>query len=353
MARKILKGLRLLIGLPVLVVFLYLAFMTVTDYRPQEAIDLEIKNNRTEILKKGKPLSILTFNIGYCGLDAAEDFFMDGGVRSRCSSREQTQANLQRITGFLTGATADVIVLQEVDVASSRSYRVDESAYLQKNLAGHGSVFAFNYKVPWVPVPLARPMGAVASGLLTFSRFHVRSAVRYSFPGSEAWPRQLAELDRCFIESRLPVEGGKELVLLNSHLSVFDRGGRIRKLQLAYMKKRIMDEYSRGNHVIVGGDWNHGLPGTEPERFKAATARPGWYMALPDDFTPPGFAWAVDKAVPSIRSNGTAYKEGQNFLAVIDGFLVSANVEIRTVTGHDLAFRNSDHNPVSALFVLK
>jgi endonuclease/exonuclease/phosphatase family metal-dependent hydrolase len=353
MARKILKGLRLLIGLPVLVVILYLGFMTVTDYRPQEAIRLEIKNNRAEILKKGMPLSILTFNIGYCGLDAAEDFFMDGGRRSRCRSLAQTWNNLKNITAFLSVANTDLVLLQEVDVRSSRSYRVDESADLQKNLAGHGAVFAFNYKVPWVPVPLARPMGAVASGLLTFSRFHVRSAVRYGLPGSEAWPRQLAELDRCFIESRLPVEGGKELVLINSHLSVFDRGGRIRRLQLAYMKKRIMDEYSRGNHVIVGGDWNHGLPGTDPERFKAATARPGWYMALPDDFTPPGFAWAVDKTVPSIRSNGTAYQEGENFVAVIDGFLVSANVEIRTVTGRDLAFRNSDHNPVSAVFVLK
>jgi len=353
MAKKIFKVLRLLIGLPVLVVFLYLLFMTVTDFRPQEASNLEIKNNRAEILKKNMPFSILTFNIGYGGLDAAEDFFMDGGVRSRCSSREQTQTNLRCITGFLAGAKADVIFLQEVDINASRSYRLDEAAGLQEHLAGHGAIFAVNYKVPWVPVPVTRPMGAVLSGLLTFSRFHVRSAVRNSLPGSEAWPRQLAELDRCFIESRLPVEGGKELVLFNSHLSVFDRGGRIRKLQLAYMKKRISAEYQQGNYVIVGGDWNHGLPGTDPGLFRSTAVRPGWYVALPDAFTPPGFAWAVDKTVPSIRSNGTAYRPGENFVAVIDGFLVSANVEIRQVTGHDLAFRNSDHNPVSALFVLK
>ena len=204
---------------------------------------------------------------------------------------EQTLTNLQHISRFLSGARADLLLLQEVDAKASRSYRVDELAHLRNDLAGYGAIFAVNYKVPWVPVPLTRPMGAVESGLLTFSRFKVRSAVRYRLPGQEAWPRQLAELDRCFIESRLPVEGGKELVLLNSHLSVFDRGGRIRKLQLAYLKKRITDEYSRGNHVIVGGDWNHGLPGTDPERFKAAMARPGWYMALPDDFTPPGFAF--------------------------------------------------------------
>jgi endonuclease/exonuclease/phosphatase family metal-dependent hydrolase len=341
------------IGMLALVVFMYLAFMTITDYRPKEAIDLDIENNKTDILKKGVAFSVLTFNVGYCGLDAGEDFFMDGGNASRCSSLEQTLTNLETISSFLSGEKADVIVLQEVDVKSSRSHQVDELAHLKNKLVGYGAIFAVNYKVPWVPVPLTRPMGAVMSGLLTFSRFTVRSAARYRLPGTEAWPRQLADLDRCLLETRLPIEGGKELVLLNAHLSVFDKGGRIRKLQLAYIKKRIMAEYGNGNHVIVGGDWNHGLPGTGPELFKATRARPRWYMALPDDFAPPGFAWAVDKTVPSIRSNGTAYKEGENFVAVIDGFMVSPNVEIRKVSGHNLAFKNSDHNPVSAVFVLK
>jgi endonuclease/exonuclease/phosphatase family metal-dependent hydrolase len=341
------------IGLLALVVLLYLAFMTITDYRPAKAINLEIKNNRAATLKKGVPLSILTFNIGYCGLDAGEDFFMDGGTGSRCTSLEQTQSNLKNITSFLSREKADLMVLQEVDSKSSRSYQVNELDYLEKNLAGYGTIFAVNYKVPWVPVPLTRPMGAVMSGLLTFSRFNVRSAVRYRFPGSEAWPRQLAELDRCFIEIRLPLAGGKKLVLLNSHLSAFDKGGRIRKLQLEYMKKRLLDEYEKGNYVIAGGDWNHGLPGTDPKFFKATMARPGWYVLLPEDFTPSGFAWAVDKTMPTVRNNGSAYKEGENFVAIIDGFLVSPNVEIIKVTGHNLAFQNSDHNPVSAVFVLK
>jgi endonuclease/exonuclease/phosphatase family metal-dependent hydrolase len=348
-----LSGLCWGIGLLALVVLLYLAFMTLTDYQPQEAINLDINNNTAAILQKDVPLSVTTFNIGYCGLDAGEDFFMDGGARSRCKSLEQTRINLENITSFLVAEKPDLIVLQEVDVKSSRSYRVNELDYLEKNLANYGTIFAVNYQVPWVPVPLTRPMGAVVSGLLTFSRFKVQNAVRYRLPGSEAWPRQLAELDRCFIESRLPVAGGKELVLLNSHLSVFDKGGRIRKLQLGYMKKRLLDEYKKGNYVIAGGDWNHGLPGTDPKLFKAAMARPGWYVKLPEDFTPPGFAWAVDKTVPTVRNNGTAYKEGENFVAVIDGFLTSPNVEIQKVNGHNLAFQYSDHNPVSALFVLR
>jgi hypothetical protein len=41
-------------------------------------------------------------------------------------------------------------------------------------------------------------------------------------------------------------------------------------------------------------------------------ARPGWYVTLPEDFTPSGFVWAVDKTVPTIRSNALAYKESEN-----------------------------------------
>jgi len=353
MVRNPSKWLLALIGVPALIVFLFLAFLIVSDYRPEAEIPLDIEHNQDLILRKNVPLTVMTFNIGYCGLDAGEDFFMDGGTHSRCRSLGQTWTNLKEITRFLTAAGPDLLALQEVDSRSSRSYRVDERAYLQTHFPGHGGVFAVNYQVPWVPVPLTRPMGAVQSGLLTLSRYRISAAVRYRYPGSEAWPGQLAELDRCFLQTRLPVAGGKELLLLNSHLSVFDKGGRIRKLQLAYLRQRVMAEYESGNHVIVGGDWNHGLPGTDAKRFKAAMAPPAWYVMIPEDFSPPGFAWAVDKTVPTIRSNGSAYKRGENFVAVIDGFLVSPNVEIIRVSGCNLDFRNSDHNPVAAVFILR
>jgi endonuclease/exonuclease/phosphatase family metal-dependent hydrolase len=353
MIRRLSQWLLALIGVPALIVLLFLAFLTVSDYRPAPAVHLGIDNNQDRLLPKNVQFTVMTFNIGYCGLDAGEDFFMDGGTHSRCRSLEQTWTNLKEITRFLTASGPDLLALQEVDSRASRSYRVDERSCLQASFPGHGAAFAVNYQVAWVPVPLTRPMGAVKSGLLTLCRYRMGAAVRYRYPGSEAWPRQLAELDRCFLQTRLPLTGGGELLLLNSHLSVFDKGGRIRKLQLAYLRQHIVAEYRKGNHVIVGGDWNHGLPGTAATFFKAAMAPPGWYVMVPEDFTPPGFAWAVDRTVPTVRSNGTAYRQGENFVAVIDGFLVSPNVEIVKVDGRDLAFRNSDHNPVAAVFILR
>ncbi|MDU7253332.1 MAG: endonuclease/exonuclease/phosphatase family protein, partial [Clostridium sp.] len=44
---------------------------------------------------------------------------------------------------------------------------------------------------------------------------------------------------------------------------------------------------------------------------------------------------------------------GENFTAVIDGFLVSDNIEVISVKAHSMDFKNTDHNPVNMKFKLK
>lgn len=355
MIKKILKTITGLLILVIVVVAAFTAFLTVTDYRPDALTPLEMTYNNQDTKKVSfdSEFSITTFNIGYCGLDSNQDFFMDGGTMSRSSSRVKTQSNLEKVTAYLSKLNSDVILLQETDIKASRSYGINEYEYMKINFRDFNSSFGFNYKVPWVPVPVTKPMGYVYSGLASFTRFSPTSAARYQYPGSEKWPVQLFELDRCFVENRLDLGSGLELVLINSHLSAFDKGGEIRKKQLAFLKTYINGEYAKGNYVIVGGDWNHVLPGTDPKLFKTSEAWPFWLQNLPEDFTPEGFQWGVDKNIPSNRTVAAAYKEGVNFTSVIDGFLVSPNVEIKSVTGHDLGFENSDHNPVTGVFALK
>lgn len=353
MIKKIIRIITYIILAITLIFTAFLSYLTITDYHPKAEIPLQVKNNSDKVFSTGKEFSVITFNTGYCGLDKDQDFFMDGGTMSRSSSKAQTIKNLEKITAFLAAQNADAVLLQELDIKSTRSYDVNELEYMETTFTDHSVTFGQNYRVPWVPIPLRQPMGAVDSGLATFSRYNVSEAVRYQYPGREAWPVQLFELDRCFIEDRIPVEGGKELVLINSHLSAFDKGGEIRKKQLDYLKSYITGEYAKGNYIIVGGDWNHQLPGTDSGLFKAAESWPFWLQKLPESFTPADFKWGVDKTVPSNRTVAKAYVKGQNFLSVIDGFLVSPNIEIVRVEGHDLGFENSDHNPVTGVFVLE
>lgn len=246
------KAISLTLLAAVLILGGFLVYITLTDYKPQEITTLTVNNNPQQVLKQGESFSVTTFNIGYAGLDKGQDFFMDGGTKSRSSSREQTKTNLEAVASLMTTTDSDLFMLQEVDVDSSRSNGIDEVSFLSNKFADYSNVFATNYKVPWVPLPVLDPMGSVNSGLLTLSRFNSTSNIRYDLPGKETWPRQQFDLDRAFVESRLPVDNGKELILINLHLSAFDQGGTIRKQQLEYLSAYIKKENDKGNYLILG-----------------------------------------------------------------------------------------------------
>ncbi len=353
MIKKSLKWLGWIVLIPVVIISIFLIYVTAVDYKPPAQVQLQTNNNNSNELKQGEPVTVTTFNIGYAGLDQGQDFFMDGGTMSRSSSREQTEENLSSIRNILKETRSNLYVLQEVDVDSSRSFHINEVDVLSNLLPEYNSTFALNYKVPWVPVPVLRPMGSVESGLLTLSTFLSTSHTRFDLPGKESWPVQQMELDRAFIASRFPVDNGKELVLINLHLSAFDKGGEIRKQQLAFLANYIKGETEKGSYLIIGGDWNHSLPGTEPKNFASQQEWPEWLQKFPETFSAEGFQWANDPTIPSVRTLDIPYQKGVNFLAVIDGFLVSPNIEIVSVNGHDLSFKNSDHNPVTGSFILK
>lgn len=331
----------------------FLAFITLRDYQPDPIESLIIDSNQQHILVPGERYTAMTFNIGYGALDRQADFFMDGGSQSRATSKATVEYNITQILSYITKANPNVLLIQELDLDSSRSFRVNQYDMFQQQLTQHGSTFAYNYKVDWVPVPVLNPMGKATSAISTFSSHKMNQSSRYALPGQESWPVQLFELDRCMIETRMPVENGRELVVINLHLSAFDEGGKIRQQQLSFLQQYLTEERANDNYIIVGGDWNHILPGTDPTKFKATEDTPFWIQSLPHDFVPAGYVWGVDANTPTVRTLASAYVEGENYLAVIDGFLVSDNVEIVKVYGTELQFEHTDHNPVTLEFVLK
>lgn len=353
MYKKIGIGIVSILIVIVLVLGGFLLWISIRDYVPEEIETLKIENNQNSILEVGSPFSVTTYNIGYAGLDKDTDFFMDGGTMSRARSKEAVVHNLDSITSYLKQTSPSILLIQELDIDSTRSYHINEFQYLQNNLSDYNSTSAYNYKVDWVPVPIFEPMGKARSVISTFSKYKMEQSTRYSLPGQESWPTQLFELDRCFIESRMPVDNGKELVLINLHLSAFDEGGKIRQQQIAFLKDHIIKEQNKGNYILVGGDWNHILPTTDPTLFKTTEDTPFWVQTLPEDFTPDGFTWVADRLTPSVRTLATTYTKDENYLAVIDGFLISNNIELKNVYGTNLDFEFSDHNPVTAEFILR
>ena len=247
MLKKLIKIIGIILLIFIILILCYVLFMVITDYRPKPEISLKVENNKSTKVEPEKDLSLTTFNIGYCGMDKDVDFFMDGGVMSRSISKEKTIENLEGNTKTIENLNSDFVFLQEVDKKASRSYKVNEYDYMKENLGNDYSfTFAINYKVPWVPLPITHPHGQVLAGLATLSKYDIESSTRYDLPGKEFWLRQLGDLDRCMMVNRLPVSNGKELVLINAHLSAYDKGGKIRKQQLGFISNFLKNEYEKG-----------------------------------------------------------------------------------------------------------
>lgn len=353
MAKKIFKITISILAAILIISAGYVGFMIITDYKPDKQVSLEVENNKTKALNTKDEVTITTFNIGYGTMDENVDFFMDGGVMSRGISKEKTLENMDAMINVLKDLDSDLMFLQEVDIKATRSYKVNELQMIKDELKDYSSNFAINYKVPWVPIPISKPHGNVLSGLLTLSKYDITSATRYDLPGNSSFFMQLGDLDRAMTVNRMPVDNGKELVAVNAHLSAYDKGGTVRKIQLGYIKQFLEAEYAKGNYVIIGGDWNQQIPGTNAFDFPTTEEWPEWLQDVPEDLTPANFTWAYDKTVPSDRTVAKSYTPGENLLSVIDGFLVSDNIEIISTVGSDLAFENSDHNPVTITFKLK
>lgn len=340
--RNIIKVLVILVLLFVLFFAVVIVYAVISDYRPGKT-EIVYTSDKAEVLPDTAEISLLTWNIGYCGLDRYMDFFYDGGKKV-ITPRLQFMKNVAAVEKFLKGNdTIDFILIQEIDRNSRRSYHFNEYDSLGKTLDRYNPFFAKNYDVFYVPVPVSNPMGKVVSGVALFSRYRPSSSVRYSFPGKYGFPKQLFMLDRCFLVNMYPLAGGKELLIINTHNEAFDPG-EIRRKQMTYLRDFILSEYAKGNYIITGGDWNQSPPDFSPQ-FRNNMVNTE-QMKMADDFFPEGWEWVYDFRTPSNRSVTAEYNPAVTTTTVIDLFLLSPNIRDISVECINLGFENSDHNPV-------
>ena len=68
---------------------------------------------------------------------------------------------------------------------------------------------------------------------------------------------------------------------------------------------------------------------------------------IPEGWTPDLWQWCYDPEVPTARSNERPYIPGESYQTIIDGFLVSPNLEVTEVSAYNLGYLHSDHHPVA------
>ncbi len=344
--KKIAKILIAFILSLILLFGIFLIYSTLSNYSPQPIE--KISESEGNVINVYDTLNVFDWNLGYCGLGDDMSFFYDGGDKTR-TSKPRTLENLRQIKRQIkNNDSIDFYLFQEVDKKSRRSFKTNQMDSISAILPNYSESFAINYKVAFVPMPPNNPLGKVLSGLASFSKYEPFKVSRYSFPANYDWPVGLFFLDRCFMVQRFYTSNGKELLIINTHNSAYD-DGTLRKKQMQVIKGFLLDEYKKGNYILVGGDWNQSPPKHGKESVEGKEGRLT-RISIAHDFMPQGWSWQYCEKTPTNRMINEAYKPGETVTTTIDFYLLSPNLQAVAQKNIDLQFKNSDHQPTLLSF---
>ncbi len=349
-----------LIALVLIVVAAYVCYVGLTYERIPDNTSVRIENNQTATVGKGTEYTIATYNVGFGAYNHEFSFFMDSGTmkdgtkvtgkNSKAASKEVVMTNINGSAGLISEGNYDFVLLQEVDLDSTRSFHVNQYDIFNKAFADMSRNYGICYDSAYLFYPITDPHGKSLTALASYSRFAMDSAIRRQYPLATDISKYF-DLDRCFVVTRYALEGGSQLVVVNSHMSAYDEGGTVRQQQLEVLNAFLTEEKEKGNYVIVGGDFNHDIAASDG-LFETEQLCPDWVFTLTDEDLADGFRFVADVNVPTCRSTDITYEKGVNYTVVLDGFIVSDNIEVVKCENIDNDFTYSDHNPATMTFKL-
>lgn len=302
---------------------------------------LEVSNNDVQTVA-GTRLTVVTWNIGFAALGEKADLFIDGGQNLRALPRKDIALAADAIADRLAGFQPDIVLLQEDARISFLTRGVKVHDVIAQRLSGYARCFWADFRTLGVPEPLK-----FDHGVSTFSKVKPSEASALTTPQDPLYYYGFLKKYYGGIVQKYACDGQGDWVVINIHLSAFDDAAR--QNQLAALFDYARAEFQAGNHVVIGGDWNMRL---SPKEF----AHDGQYkdahtiFDLPKDALPKGWRVAMDDSSATLRSMNKPYVKGRNYTSVVDGFVVSPNVQVKAVKTHDLGFEHTDHHPVTAAF---
>jgi endonuclease/exonuclease/phosphatase family metal-dependent hydrolase len=195
-------------------------------------------------------LKIISWNISFAQGEGS------GGERYTPRSEIEMKQALDGIASFLKSQDPDIILLQEIDFDSKRSYYTDQLNYLSNALGYRYSAKALSWKAGYIPYPyfpIKNQFGKIRSGGAVISKWPINSnsIFLHPKPDTHSWWYNAFYLFRYSQVLSFNV-AGKTFSAINNHLEAF--AAQNRQLQAQKLIEIIGE-----NHVevaFIGGDFN-------------------------------------------------------------------------------------------------
>ncbi len=197
--------------------------------------------------------TVITYNIGY----------LSGLTNNKAVDRKKKlfDDNLKTVIDALKPLNADIIGFQEIDLASKRSFKVNQVLELAEKLSFNQAGIAINWDKNYVPFPyfsFNTHFARVLSGQAVLSQYPITNNKRLVLDKVESKPffYNALYLDRVAQVSEIKVEN-RSVILINVHLEAFDAP--TRRKQTEYIQK-LLSEYVEKYPVLLIGDFNSTVP---------------------------------------------------------------------------------------------
>ncbi|MFT5454887.1 MAG: endonuclease/exonuclease/phosphatase family metal-dependent hydrolase [Myxococcota bacterium] len=254
--------------------------IALTLHFPSDTEPIDVVSGDAPALVRDRPIKVLSWNVQFSA-GRANEFFYDGGTAVSVTDAE-VEATLAGLVSVIQRHDPDIVVLQEVDRGSRRTGYGDQYIQLLEALGYPSHASTPYHRAPYVPAPGHEHMGRVDMHLAVFSRYALASGTRHQLSLiDEPWWRQLFNLRRALMEVHVPIAGGGELVLLNTHLSAFSGGDGTLSKQIGQLQERM--EALGHTPYVLAGDLNALPPGDDrlrlPERDQALYEPETWPVA--------------------------------------------------------------------------
>lgn len=203
-----------------------------------------------------KYLRVATYNIKF-GAGRIDMYFDCIGNR-RDITEAEVKTNLDRIASALDTIDADVVFLQEVDLQSKRTAYVNQVEYLLNHTSFNEGYYASHWKSDFIP---SDGLGRMNSGIAILSKLPLSDGQRIALPQMEEQSKAVRYfyLKRAILSSVVQFNG-KEVVLMNTHLTAYDEEN------VKHKQLNLLQTYVEGfgdAPLIFGGDLNTVPPGTD------------------------------------------------------------------------------------------
>lgn len=244
-------GLLIVIGAGLLLVALF--FLWARSGRYSEAEYAQIKTVEDYPLSPPTDeLTVVSFNIGY----------LSGLTNNQAVERTQAlyDENLAIAVAALQPLNPDILALQEIDLDSKRSFRVDQVEELGNALSYPQRAIAINWDKRYVPFPSLSPaahFGEILSGQAVLSRFPITRHERFVLDKVATNPFFYNDLylDRLAQVTEIEL-GERSLIVINLHLEAFDRPTRQTQTEFVLA---LAEQYAEQHPVLLLGDFNSAL----------------------------------------------------------------------------------------------